>query len=235
MITLHRPGHAWPLVLAANRDERVDRAWDSPAAYWPDRPGVVAGRDRLVGGTWMALGPQGMVCAVLNRTGSLGPAPGKRSRGELPLMALEHASAASAAAAFMTLDGAAYRSFNLVIADRESVWYVRNPGEGRPTATLFSPGLHIVTSREPDDLSSPRIARHLPRFEAAPLPEPPDWSPWPALLADNSGPVEGALNVPEHGGFGTVCASLLALPAMGAPAWLFAAGPPNLAPFRPVG
>jgi Transport and Golgi organisation 2 len=234
VITLQRPGHAWPLLIAANRDERIDRAWDPPAAYWPDRPGVVGGRDRLGGGTWMALNQHGVVCAVLNRTGSLGPAPGKRSRGELPLMAVEHHSAACATAALLRLDGTAYRSFNLIIADQKAVWYVRNLGDGSPTATLFPPGLHMVTSRDPDDPASPRIARHLPRFQAAPPPEPPDWSTWPSLLADRSGPAEAALNVPDHGGFGTVCASLLGLPAAGAPNWLFAAGPPDLAPFQPV-
>ena len=41
VVLLHRPGHAWPLLLAAIRDERIDRAWDPPAAHWPDRPGVV--------------------------------------------------------------------------------------------------------------------------------------------------------------------------------------------------
>jgi len=234
VITLQRPGHAWPLLLAANRDERIDRAWDSPAEYWPDRPGVVAGRDRLGGGTWMGLNRHGVVCAVLNRTGSLGPAPGKRSRGELPLLALEHSSAASAAAAFIALDGTAYRSFNIVIADRDAVWYVRNLGDGSPAVSLFPPGLHMVTARDPDDPGSPRIVRHLPRFQAAPPPAPPDWSNWRSLLTDSSGPAGTALNVPGRDGFGTVCSSLLGLPAVGTPAWLFAAGPPDLAPFQPV-
>ena len=125
MITLQRPGHPWPLLLAANRDEQLDRPWDSPAQHWPGRPGVVAGRDRLGGGTWMGLNRVGLVAAVLNRPGSLGPAPGKRSRGELPLLALEHTQAASAASAVAQLEGAAYRSFNMVIADRNSVWFVR--------------------------------------------------------------------------------------------------------------
>ena len=53
------------------------------------------------------------------------------------------------------------------------------------------------------------------------------------LLAD---PGDGAtaINVPVRNGFGTVCSSLVALPDAGAPVWLFAAGPPDAAPFRPV-
>ncbi|MFM7779687.1 MAG: NRDE family protein, partial [Alphaproteobacteria bacterium] len=78
LILLIRPDHAWPMLIAANRDERADRAWDAPAAWWPDYPGVIGGRDRSAGGTWMALGPHGVLAAALNRPGSLGPAPGKR-------------------------------------------------------------------------------------------------------------------------------------------------------------
>ena len=90
VVVLIRPAHAWPLVLAANRDEMLNRAWDPPAGHWPDRPGIIAGRDRSGGGTWMGVNRDGVVAAVLNRPGSLGPAAGKRSRGELPLLALEH-------------------------------------------------------------------------------------------------------------------------------------------------
>ncbi len=232
VITLQRPGHAWPLLLAANRDERLDRAWDPPAAHWPGQPDIVAGRDRTGGGTWMGTNRAGVVAAVLNRSGSLGPAPGKRSRGELPLLALAHARAAEAARAVAALDGAAFRSFNLVIADREAVWFVRNDDAGALQAVPLAPGLHMVTACDPDDMGSPRVARHLPRFRDAAPPEPPDWAGWPGLLRDGAGPRKAMLSVAPEGGFGTVCASLLALPAAGPPVWLFAA---RGAAFAPVG
>jgi hypothetical protein len=234
VITLQRPGHAWPLLLAANRDERLDRAWDPPAAYWPERPGVVAGRDRLGGGTWMGVNAAGVVATVLNRPGSLGPAAGKRSRGALPLLALAHGSAAAAAAAMTGLDGGTYRSFNMVIADRGAVWFVRNLGAGRPTARLLAPGLHMVTAHDPDALESPRVARHLPRFAAAAVPVPPDWTAWAELLSDSTGPIDAALAVPAVDGFGTTSASLLGLPATGLPAWQFARGMAGKAAFREV-
>src|SRR5215469_8832020 len=125
VVLLIRPGHAWPLLLAANRDEMLERAWDPPAAHWSDQPGVIAGRDRSGGGTWMGVNHDGVVAAVLNRPGSLGPAAGKRSRGELPLLALARPSATAAAAAIATLDAAAWRSFNLVLADRSGAVFVR--------------------------------------------------------------------------------------------------------------
>ncbi len=234
VITLHRPGHAWPLLLAANRDEALARPWDAPAEHWADRPGTVAGRDRTGGGTWMGVNRAGLVAAVLNRPGSLGPAPGKRSRGDLPLLALDHGSAAAAAAAITAVDGRDYRSFNLVLASRDAVWFVRNDDAGELAAAALAPGLHMVTAHDPDDLASPRVARHLPRFLAATPPDPPDWQDWARLLGDEAGPREAALSVTPLAGFGTACASLLGIPAQGAATWLFAPGRAGDAAFQPV-
>ena len=69
-----------------------------------------------------------MVAAVLNRVGSLGPAAGKRSRGELVLEALDHADAAAAAKALADLDPEAYRPFNLLIADARDAFWLRHAG-----------------------------------------------------------------------------------------------------------
>ena len=89
LIILRRPEHDWPVLMAANRDELIDRPWKQPARHWSDRPNVVAGRDQVAGGTWLGINDQGVVAAILNRRGSLGPKEGYRSRGELPLEALD--------------------------------------------------------------------------------------------------------------------------------------------------
>jgi transport and Golgi organization protein 2 len=240
VVLLRRPGHAWPVVLGANRDEKLDRTWDPPAEWWPDRPGVIGGRDCDAGGTWMAANASGVVAAVLNRPGSLGPAPGKRSRGELPLLALERASAEAAADAIAALPAAEWRPFNMVIADRASAFFVRGTGAGRPEALPLPEGVSMVTALDPNDLSSPRTARHLPRFRGAAPPDPDrdDWEAWEALLADDgfdaaTGPAE-ALCIPPTDGFGTVCSSLVALGRDGARVWRFAASAPCRAPFAPL-
>lgn len=220
--------------MVANRDERVDRAWDLPDTHWPAHPGLLAGRDRTAGGTWLALSRGGVAAAVLNRQGSLGPAAGKRSRGDLPLMALSHPTAAEAAAALATEDAGEWRGFNLVLADRGGAWFVRGAGHGRPFVQALEPGVSMVTAHDPNDLDSPRVARHLPRFRAAAAPEPREWGAWRAILADRSGDAAEQINVPPRGGYGTVCSSLLAFPAEGEPVWQFAAGPPDIAPFEPV-
>ncbi|HSU04893.1 MAG TPA: NRDE family protein [Acetobacteraceae bacterium] len=234
VVILIRPGHTWPIALGANRDEQRDRAWDPPDAWWPDCPDVVAGRDRSGGGTWLGVNRSGVVAAVLNRPGSLGPAPGKRTRGELPLIALDHASANDAVASITNLTASDWRSFNMVVADRAGAVFIRGLGRGRPEAQALAPGLHLVTAHDPDDPDSPRVARHLDRFRTARAPDTDQWQSWTVILADRAGSAAEQINVAPRAGFGTICSSLIALPATGAPIWLFAAGPPDVAPFVPV-
>ena len=92
----------------------------------PDRPEVIAGRDRLAGGSWFGRNDHGVFAAILNREGSLGPSADKRSRGELVLEALDHPDAAAAADALADLDANAYRSFNLVVGDNTDVFHIAN-------------------------------------------------------------------------------------------------------------
>lgn len=234
VVLLIRPDHAWPVMMAANRDERVDRAWDPPAAYWPEYPDVIAGRDRTAGGTWMGLNRHGVTAAVLNRPGSLGPAAGKRSRGELPLMALAHDTAAGAARAIAALNAGEWRGFNMAIADRTGAAFVRGAGRGHPVVFPLSFGVWMITAHDPNDPDSPRVARHLARFRDAAAPDPAHWDEWRAILADQSGPDGEQINVIPRGGFGTVSSSFLAIPAVGGAVWLFAAGAPHQTPFTPV-
>lgn len=218
------------VLLAANRDERVERAWDPPAAWWPDRPGVVGGRDRTAGGAWMAINRHCVVATVLNRPGTLGPAAGKRSRGDLPLLALDHPTAAAAAEAVSNLDASLWRGFNMVLADWTGAWFVSGIGYGNPRAEPLPAGVSMVTAYDPNDQDSPRTARHLPRFQAA----EPTWGAWHAILSDRRGDPADQINVVPRGGFGTVSSSFVTLSANSDPVWLFAAGPPHQAAFLRV-
>lgn len=212
------------VFAAANRDEMTNRPWEPPAEYWP---GICGGRDSLAGGTWLALNRNGVMAAVLNREGTLGPAPGKESRGRLPLRALQYAGAGEAAEAIGALDAGAYRAFNLVLADAGAAFFIRGLGVGHPDIVPLAPGVHMVTAGEPDDVSRPRIARHLQHFQAAPF------ARWGELLADSSGGRADQINIraDQNNGFGTVCASIVSLPSRGMAEHRFAAGPPDIAEF----
>lgn len=247
VVMLMRPEHDWPLILGANRDEMRERPWKPPARHWADRPNVVAGLDELAGGSWLGVNDAGVVAAVMNRVGSLGPAPNRRSRGELVLEALDHGAARDAAEALAELDPVAYRSFNLVIADRYEAFWLRNLGgdgdAGDIDVEKIPSGVSMFTAYDRNDLRSARIRNYLPQFQSARVPDPEanDWAVWARLLADRgggNGDIEGAMNVTTDVGFGTVSSALIALPSDSRPElkpiWRFAAGAPDRASFEAV-
>lgn len=254
LVLLFRPDHPWPLILGANRDEMRDRPWRPPGRHWPEQPEVVAGLDVLGGGSWLGLNrATGVVAAILNRRGSLGPQPGKRSRGELVLRALAAETATAAAGDLAGLAPEDYRSFNLVIADREAAVWLRHlgpeAGQG-PEVHPLPVGLTLLTAGDRNDPSSPRIRRYLPRLEAVEPPDPGtgDWAAWQAILSDRGDPGApdpmAAMNLGLPGGFGTVSSSLIALGRETAGResvgrgpdlrWLFAAGRPDELPYLPI-
>lgn len=247
-VILFRPGHAWPVVLAANRDERIDRPALPPARHWPDRLEIVAGLDREGGGTWLGLNDDGVIAGVLNRRQSLGPAPDKRSRGELPLEALEHATARDAADALGAIEPTSYRPFNMVVADAADAFWIASIGDDggaapRLTVEALPPGLSMITAYGRNDTASSRIRRYLPRFEAANAPDPDagDWDAWKALMAareHDPGHPGGAMSVVTDWSFGTVSSALIALPNRGRvgvrAVWLHAPGRPGEAAYEPV-
>ncbi len=261
VVILRRPGHDWPLIFAANRDEMTGRPWLAPGRHWPDRAEVVAGRDEHAGGTWLGLNDWGVVAGVLNRPGSLGPDPALRSRGELPLEALDHAEADAAATAMAAVAPESYRSFNLVIADSTQAFWIKSEGGagggvgggGAVSAAAIPEGVSMITAHDINDTASPRIRRFLPLFEAAAAPDPEtgDWAEWQALMAEGGpnsdqnsdgnndrGAMTIAPDVTGSDGFATVSSSLIALPAPGRPGvkpkWLFAPGRPDETAYEAV-
>lgn len=248
VVVLRRPGHDWPVLIGANRDEMRDRPWSPPGRHWPDRDEVVAGIDRLAGGSWLGLNDHGVVACVMNRPGTLGPAAGLRSRGELVLDALDHADAAAACDALTRLDPRAYRAFNLVVADNRDAFWIRAlgpDGPGRVQNSAIPTGLSMITARDLNDMASPRIRLYLPRFRAAAVPEPGsgNWRDWEKLLAsreseDGIGP-DGAMLVVTDSGFGTSSSSLIALPSVAGfgrrkPIWRFGSGQPDAIVYNDV-
>lgn len=250
VVILRRPDHDWPVLIGANRDEMKDRPWLAPARHWPNRDHVIAGRDTLADGTWMGVNDDGLVAAILNRPGSLGPADGLRSRGELPLEALDHAEAHIAAEALSRLEPQSYRTFNLLIADARDAFVVisaqlsDDPDDKQITVHPVPTGLSMISAQGMNTDDSARLRFYRPRFEEATIPNPQtgDWTQWQKLLASrdhepDSG-TEGAMNIATDIGFATVCSSVLALPGYQQedrkPVWLFAAGDPETTNYEPV-
>ncbi|EKE74977.1 NRDE family protein [Gallaecimonas xiamenensis] len=235
VIILRRPGHPWPVLIGANRDEMQARPWQGPGRYWPQLPKVRAGQDLNAGGTWQGINDQGVQAAVLNRFGSLGPAPGKRSRGELPLLALAEDNAGCAAQVIAELDPSQYQPFNMLVADSHQAFWLANRGEAISLQRVPE-GLSMLTAHDLNDTqASPRMAHNLPRFRLAQVPDPakPNWQAWQQLLGfEGEQPPDpahfdiraDALCIRSNIGFQTVSSSLIALPATGQPLWWFDGG-----------
>ena len=218
LVILRRPEHMWPVVIGANRDEMIGRPAAPPARHWPDRPEVVAGRDLLAGGSWLGVNDWGVAAAILNRHGSLGPAPGQRSRGELVLEALDHPDAIAAAAALAHLDPAAYRTFNLIVADNRDAFWLRHADGAQIEVQPIAEGLSLIAAGEINQLSSRRLKLAAPRFRDAAPPDPDrdDWADWERLLSASESPPgeppESAMRFLMPHGYGTVSSALIALP-----------------------
>jgi hypothetical protein len=211
-----RPGTAWPVLLAAVRDEFLERPWDPPGEHWPRQPGVLGGRDRISGGTWLAVDPASRtVAAVLN--GAPLPPADRPSRGALPLRALVEPDP-------IPPDVTRYDTFHLVraAAARVETW----SWDGTTLAyQLLGVGDHIVVNLGADARADPLVPHFAPLLAA--LPDPPlaaggdtatAWGGWVELLrGDGLDPADprALLVAHEYGGrrYGSGSATLLALPA----------------------
>lgn len=186
------PDAETPLVVVALRDEITSRPWDRPAHHWSDQPAVVGGRDRLAGGTWLAVDPRSSrTCALLNGWPWDGRMPWEgtypASRGDLPLRALgnQHRDPLHGE------DPTRYAPFHLLDADPHRATLSSWDGRCLDTGPLPT-GVSIIVNTGLDS-ADPRVLRHTPVF-ARTRPDHPDladatdvkdvWGQWAQLVTD---------------------------------------------------
>lgn len=133
------------LVLAANRDEYLDRPaaaldWWHP---WPDGPGVLGGRDLKAGGTWMGLSETGRLALVTNVRQPFAADPQAPSRGTVPLGWLRGDLSADRFWPRTVLAG--HAPFNLLAADfrRGELFWASNV---EPHPRRLGPGLYGLSN-----------------------------------------------------------------------------------------
>lgn len=136
-----RPGHALPLVVAANRDEFYSRPTQALAA-WDDAPGVHAGRDLEAGGTWLGIGPNGRFAALTNIRDPSQPV-GPRSRGELVAGYLMGELDVEAYLDQVASRSAQYSGFNLLVGDAGRLGYLNAHD---PAPRLLAPGIYGLSN-----------------------------------------------------------------------------------------
>ena len=182
------PHAAESVVVAANRDEVRTRPSDEPAEV---RPGIFAGRDRLAGGTWLAIGHRAL--AAITNIADASRDRDARTRGVLPLAALEGA---------LPSDFAPWNPFNLLVVDRRGARVVTHPGpESSAVVRELGPGTHVIVNAlfgapcPRAEYAKRRLIVHEPTFD---------------LLADHGPP--DSLGLCHHGDqYGTVSSTVIAL------------------------
>jgi uncharacterized protein with NRDE domain len=141
----------WPLVMAANRDERLGRASESWALR--ELPGGVRAaspRDLEAGGTWVGVADSGLLVAITNyhAPDRTGPDRSLRSRGELVSAALSSRRLAAARERARATEAARYNPFHLLVLEGAGGFLWRFDG-ARAEIEDLGPGLHLVTERDP--------------------------------------------------------------------------------------
>jgi uncharacterized protein with NRDE domain len=227
---------AYPLIVAANRDEFYDRPASSPRVI-AHEPWVVGGQDLVAGGTWLGLNQVGMVVGLLNRRGR-SPDPHRRSRGLLALEMLQCRSLEEALERLQREPGERYNGFNLLIATTTQAHVACNVDD-RIELTSLQPGVHLLTNLDINDPTCPRIAKSARLFENLGAPSPPVLiNELRAILSDHSTPLDPRSTMPPNNlcvhttRFGTCSASILLYAQEEARFrhW-FADGPPCSRPF----
>jgi uncharacterized protein with NRDE domain len=138
VVIAHRASAAFPLVIAANRDESYDRA-TAAADFWHDAPHILAGRDLVLGGTWMGVTRSGRFAAVTNLRGAVRK---PRSRGFLVRDFLAGDASPDACAADVIRHADAYSGFHLVLGlAGESLAYASTEA-----VRTLPPGIHAFSN-----------------------------------------------------------------------------------------
>jgi uncharacterized protein with NRDE domain len=232
LIVLHRCVPGSPVVVAANRDEFLERAAEPPRLRETTRgQWFVAPRDCRAGGTWLGVNAAGLFVGITNRP-SPQPDPSRRSRGQVVVDALAAQTADEAACRASEISSGTHNPFNLLLADRDRAFTVVY--EDGPKVREIGPGVHVIGNADPDARDVPKIGRLLARAEsAAARPADQVLSALAALCRGHEGasPREDACI--HAGSYGTRSSTLLRLGVEGAgDEFWFADGPPCVAPYE---
>jgi uncharacterized protein with NRDE domain len=139
-----------PLVVAANRDEFHVRP-AAAAAFWDDKPDVLAGRDLEARGTWMGVSRNGRFAAVTNYRGAREPRAAE-SRGALVSRFLENGQSPKEYVGGLSGSANLYSGFNLLVSDGAELWSISNRGgeTRRLEAGIYGLGNTLLDAPEVD-------------------------------------------------------------------------------------
>lgn len=134
IVLINKVHSSFPLIIAANRDEFLDRP-TRQAAFWDDAPHILAGKDLRHGGTWMGITTTNRLAALTNYRDLTQLSVEGSSRGLLVRNALE--------ADFDPKDPVRYDGHNLIYGQLDALRYHNNI-DG--TDRIIEPGIYGLSN-----------------------------------------------------------------------------------------
>jgi uncharacterized protein with NRDE domain len=244
LVVLSRVVPGFPLIVGANRDERLERPAVPMDVLRPASPRTLGGRDGLAGGTWLAVNEHGIVAGLTNRPNPDGRDATKRSRGELPLALTDANDVTTAVDAFVAShDPRAYNAAWLLVGDRTTLVAIEMADDATPVATELPPGIHVLENRACGDPSVKvdRVRALLADVDGLPAGDVPArlWQ----VLADHQIPAAVDDEVPDRpvevnaacvhtDGYGTRWSAVITVADEAAtrPSFMYTDGPPCTSP-----
>jgi len=230
-----------PVVLAANRDELVQRP-SAPPGVLSESPVVLGGRDLVAGGTWLAVALDGRLCAVTNRRvaarDELTRDPTRRSRGSIPLDVLRASTDAGALELLAGLRPGLYNPVDVLYVSRRRAAVAHLQDGGSALVVELAPGPHVLTVGDVDDSTRAKdraLRATLTRIVASAADADSLLAGLETLLGNHESPSGDALDATcIHGDvYGTVSASTVVFDGRRL-RYRHAAGRPCVTPFDGV-
>ena len=201
----------FPLVIAANRDEALDRP-STPPFLWPGPIPFLAPRDDQAGGTWMGLNAAGLFVGITNRF--MAPRHESRaSRGHIVTRALAWPDVSSLDQELKGMDPRGFNAFHLFYADASGAAGVTWSDGERLSQQRLQPGVHAITERSFGAARVDRASRIVSLWPPPLRDGAPDVEALEAMLArhDERDPLSSlCLHLPEFN-YGTRSSAVLLL------------------------
>jgi uncharacterized protein with NRDE domain len=236
LMAVHNRVRDYPIVLAANRDEYMDRPAQEPAVL-RHCPTVWGGRDLRAGGTWLGMNQFGLVVGLTNRrlSAEQTPDPTCRSRGLLCLEVLQKRVAREVAAHLEGEPANRYNPFNLLVMDHDEAYWIAYDHSARSQA--LHPGLHILANGNINDFETVRIRRARQLLESSASTDLASLLPLlERVCRDHEQGVQDRETICMHRpqkNYGTVSSTIFALPsAQRRSLYWYADGPPCTTPYE---
>lgn len=148
----------FPIVVAANRDELLDRSSEKPQIHHRGHL-VLSPIDLVRGGTWIGVNEYGVLAALTNRL-DIKSESGRMSRGMIVADALKYQAASQAFFNIGKLNGGKLNGFNMIIADQSAMFLLRGDGNSIKHFVERS-GLLVVTNHGVGRETDPYVPRRV--------------------------------------------------------------------------